>query len=65
MCEKLQIAHMKLNQSKSIEGYDDQVTSKSITHIIYSTLTVEDHKEFTVSIFITCFRHQGAILESL
>ena len=64
VCEKLQIAHVRLNWPKSVEEYDDQVASKSITHIIYSTLTVEDHKKLTVSMFITCLEHQGTILGS-
>ena len=64
VCEKLQIAHVRLNWSKSVEGYDDQVISKFITHIIYSTLTVEGHKELTASMFIIHLKHQGAILGS-
>ena len=64
MCEKLQIAYMRLNQSKLVEEYDDQVTLKSITHIIYPTLIVEGHKELTASMFITHLRHQDTILES-
>ena len=64
MCERLQIIYMKLNQSKSVEEYDDQMISKFITHIIYSTLTVEDHKELTALMFITHLRHQNTILRS-
>ena len=64
MCEKLQITCVKLNQLKSIEGYDGQVVSKFIIHIIYSIFTVKDYKELTASIFITYFEHQGIILGS-
>ena len=55
ICEKLQIVCMRLNQSKSVEGYNNQMTSKFIIHVIYSTLTVEGHKKLTASMFITCF----------
>ena len=64
MCEKLQIICMKLNQLKSVEEYNDQVILKSIIYVIYSTLTVEDHKKLTVLMFITHFEHQGTILGS-
>ena len=62
--KKLQIAHIRLNWLKSVKGYNDQVTSKFIIHIIYSTLTVEDHKKLIASIFIMCLGHQDTILES-
>ena len=64
VCEKLQIAHVRLNQPKPVEEYDDQVVPKSITHAIYPTLTVEGHKELTALMFITCLKHQGTILKS-
>ena len=64
VCEKLQIACVRLNQLKPVEGYNGQVTPKPITHTIYPTLTIEGHKELTASMFITCLRHQGAILGS-
>ena len=38
---------------------------KFIIYIIYSTLTVKGHKKLTVSMFITCLRHQSTILKSL
>ena len=41
------------------------MTLKSITHIIYSTFIVENHKEFTALMFIMCLRHQDTILRSL
>ena len=65
MCEKLQIIYVRLNQSKSVEEYDDQMTSKLIIHVIYSTLTVENYKKLTALMFITCFKHQDVILRSL
>ena len=64
MYEKLQIVCVKLNWLKSIEEYDDQVALKFIIYVIYFTLTVEGHKELTVSMFIICFGHQDAILGS-
>ena len=64
MCKKLQIIYVRLNQPKPVEGYDGQVTPKPITHAIYSTLTIEGHKELTAPMFIMCLRHQGAILGS-
>ena len=65
MCEKLQIIYVKLNQLKSVEEYNDQVILKFIIYIIYLTLTVEDHKELTASMFITHLRHQSTILRNL
>ena len=65
MCEKFQITHVKLNQSKSVEKYNNQMTSKFIIHIIYPTLTVEGHKELTAPMFITHLRYQSTILKSL
>ena len=57
MCEKLQIICVKLNQLKSVEEYNNQMISKFIIYIIYSTFIVEDHKKLTASMFITCFRY--------
>ena len=64
VCKKLQIVCVRLNQPKSVEGYNDQMASKFIIHVIYSTLTVEGHKKLTASMFITCLEHQDTILRS-
>ena len=64
VCEKLQITYVRLNQLKSVEKYNNQVTSKFIIYVIYFTFTVEGHKEFTASMFITYLEHQDAILRS-
>ena len=64
MYEKLQIICMRLNQLKSIKEYNNQITLKFITYIIYSTFTVKNHKELTALIFITYFKHQNIILKS-
>lgn len=64
VCEKLQIARVRLDRPRPVEGYDGQVAPKPITHAIYPTLTVEGHKELTAPMFITRLGHQGAILGS-
>ena len=64
VCEKLQIIYVRLNWLKSVEEYNDQMILKFIIYIIYSTFTVKDYKELTALMFITCLRHQDAILRS-
>ena len=57
MCEKFQIVCVRLNQSKSVEGYDNQITLKFIIYVIYSTFIVKGYKELTTSMFITHLKH--------
>ena len=51
VCETLQITLVMLSRPKLVNGFDDRET-KPITHVIYSTLTVQNHSEITTLMFI-------------
>ena len=51
VCETLQITSVMLSRSKLVNEFDDRET-KFITHVIYSTLIVQNHSEITTLMFI-------------
>ena len=51
ICETLQITSVMLSRSKLVNEFDDRET-KFITHVIYSTLIVQNHSEITTLMFI-------------
>ena len=53
VCDQLQIELLTLIKAKSIQEFNDHYDKKSITHVIYSNLTVQDHIINTTFILIT------------
>ena len=51
VCDKLQIEPIRLSKPKVIQGFDGQQTL-DITHAIYPTMIVHDHKKSITSILI-------------
>ena len=52
VCDKLGIESIQLSKPKAIQGFDKK-QAPSVTHAIYSTMTVQDHRETTTPMLIT------------
>jgi len=65
ICQELGIQSIRLAKEKLIRGYDGKLARKVITHKILPNLTVESHKELTVSMLIADIGHHDAILGKL
>ena len=48
---------------KPIRGYDDQLSRKLITHVIYPGIVIQDHRELTAPLLITELRQHPLILD--
>ena len=63
ICESLKISFISLLKSKSVKDFDEYLAKRSITHVIYSDLIVQDHSELTALMLITSLRQHLIILE--
>jgi len=63
VCDQLQIKSLTLIKVKSIREFDDHYAKKSITHVIYLNLTVQDHTIDTAFMLITQLDQHQMILE--
>jgi hypothetical protein len=62
VCEMLEINLLKLNKSREVKSYDER-RSKNITHVIYSSMTIQDHTKSSISMMITKLDQHLIILE--
>jgi NMD protein affecting ribosome stability and mRNA decay len=62
MCELLSIALLKLNKSREVKNYDDR-RNKDITHVIYSSMIIQNHIESFTSMMIIKLDQHLIILE--
>ncbi len=51
VCELLRIESLQLNKSREVKNYDER-RDKDITHVIYSSMTIQDHTESCTSMMI-------------
>ena len=63
ICKNLEISLISLLKPKSVKSFDEYLAKRSITHVIYPDLTVQDHSELTASMLITPLRQHSVILE--
>jgi polyhydroxyalkanoate synthesis regulator protein len=57
VCEVLRISSLKLNKSREVKKYDER-RNKDITHVIYSSMTIQNHtKSFTLIMIIKLDQH--------
>ncbi len=61
MCDLLRISSLKLNKSREVKSYDER-RSKNITHVIYLSMTIQDHTESSISMMITKLDQHSIIL---
>ena len=62
ICEQLQIAFIPLSAFRPLRGYNEQIAFKSITHVIYFTLKVNEHAEQTCSMLIVLLNNHRIII---
>jgi NMD protein affecting ribosome stability and mRNA decay len=62
MCELLNIAFLKLNKSREVKNYDER-RNKDITHVIYSSMTIQNHTKSSISMMIIKLDQHFIILE--
>ena len=63
ICENLRISLISLLKPKPVKGFDRHLAKRSITHVIYPDLTVQDYSELTAPMLITPLRQHLIILE--
>jgi NMD protein affecting ribosome stability and mRNA decay len=57
VCELLRIKSSQLNKSREVKNYDER-KSKDIIHVIYSSMTIQDHtKSCTLMMIIKLDQH--------
>ena len=61
MCERLQFRAIILSRLKHLNCFNENKV-KFITHVIYSTLTIQDHSELITLMFITKIESHSIIL---
>ena len=61
VCDKLQIEPIGLSKPKAIRGFDGK-QAPNVTHAIYPTMTVQDHRETTTPMLITKLGQHQIIL---
>jgi hypothetical protein len=62
VCEVLKISSLKLNKSREVKDYDER-KNKDITHVIYSSMTIQNHTKNCTSMMITKLDQHSIILE--
>ena len=64
ICEKLQITFQQLLKFKLIREFDDK-SEITVTHVIYSIITVNRHRMNLISLLITKLRIHKLILKKI
>ncbi len=62
VCEVLGISSLKLNKSREVKNYDER-RNKDIIHVIYSSMTIQDHTESFISMMIIKLDQHSIILD--
>ena len=62
LCSKLDIVPRLLNPPRPLRGYDGKLTRRPITQVIYPHISINGHKESSVSILITPLGQHNIIL---
>ncbi len=53
LCERFDIQSISLSKSKLIQLYDEIFDQKSITHALYTSIIIQEHKNEMMSLLIT------------
>jgi hypothetical protein len=62
VCELLRIESLQLNKSREVKNYDER-KNKNITHVIYSSMIIQNHTESCISMMIIKLDQHSIILE--
>jgi hypothetical protein len=61
VCEVLEISFLKLNKSREVKNYDER-RNKNIIHAIYSSMTIQNYIESSISMMIIKLDQHSIIL---
>ncbi len=53
LCERFDIQPIPLSKPKSIRSYDETSGRKPITHALYTSIMIQEHKDEMMSLLIT------------
>ena len=65
LCKHFDIQSISLSKSKSIQSYDEISDRKSITHTLYTSIMIQEHKNEMMSLLITRLDQHKIIIENL
>jgi len=65
LCECFDIQSVSLSKSKSIQLYNEILSRKSITHALYISITIQEHKNEMMSLLITHLEQHKIIIDNL
>jgi hypothetical protein len=65
LCECFDIQSISLSKSKSIRSYDEISDRKSITHALYTSIMIQEHKNEIMLLLITRLDQHKIIIENL
>ncbi len=65
LCERFDIQSISLFKSKLIHSYDEILDWRSITHALYISITIQEHKNEMMSLLITCLDQHKIIIDNL
>ncbi len=64
LCERFNIQSISLSKSKLIWSYDETSDRKLITHALYTSIMIQEHKNEMMSLLITCLDQHKIIIEN-
>ena len=64
ICDHLNLESISFSKSKRLCNYDD-VISFTVTHVIYFSIRIKEHKQFIILMFIADFEDHEIILNKL
>jgi hypothetical protein len=62
VCEMLRITFLKLNKFREVKNYDEK-RDKNITHVIYSSMIIQNHTKSSTSMMIIKLDQHSIILD--
>ncbi len=65
LCECFDIQSILLSKSKLIQSYDEIFDQKSITHVLYTLIMIQKHKNEIMFLLITRLNQHKIIFENL
>jgi len=65
LCERFDIQSISLFKSKLIHSYDKIFNRRSITHALYISVTIQEHKNEMMSLLITRLDQHKIIIDNL
>jgi hypothetical protein len=64
LCECFDIQSVSLSKSKLIQLYNETFSRKSITHALYISIIIQEHKNEMMSLLIICLKQHKIIIDN-